>query len=181
MFSNFCKYVIIKVVQIGVIHLSKGLLRFCVLVYKGLLSIAKVLLKIVYKFLGVFRHETDLTKLANKTKNTIKIEKAKQDKIARREAARLKRETEKQEKINEKKRAIQDKKDARIAKIQERKRRKLEKKNELSRIKKSRKKINKIDDDVPKKVNKRKELKEQARLAKIETQTKARIAKEKRA
>lgn len=162
------------------IHLSKGLLRFCVLVYKGLLSIAKVLLKIVYKFLGLFRHETDLTKLANKTKNTIKIEKAKQDKIARREAARLKRETEKQEKINEKKRAIQDKKDARIAKIQERKRRKLEKKNELSRIKKSRKKINKIDGDVPKKVNKRKELKEQARLAKIETQTKARIAKEKR-
>lgn len=160
--------------------MSKGLLRFCVLVYKGLLSIAKVLLKIVYKFLGLFRHETDLTKLANKTKNTIKIEKAKQDKIARREAARLKRETEKQEKINEKKRAIQDKKDARIAKIQERKRRKLEKKNELSRIKKSRKKINKIDGDVPKKVNKRKELKEQARLAKIETQTKARIAKEKR-
>ena len=121
----------------------------------------------------------DLKQLSKKTDRIIKEEKLKQDRIAKREALRLKKNKSKLDRIAEKKRLKEEKRNARLAKIEERKNKKLKAKADSLRKKKNR---DKLGEKVkkPKKISERKRLKEQAKLAKLETQAKARIAREKR-
>ena len=160
-----------------ILDMSKKLLRFCVFIYKGLLFIANGFIKI---FKGIFKSNNDLSKLSSKTDRIIKQEKAKQARIAQREALRLKKEKAKQDKINEKKRLAQEKKEAKLAKLEEKRRAKLEKKANAKRIKESKKKRKSHEEVKPKKISKKKQLKQEAKLAKIETQAKARMAKDMR-
>ena len=165
--------------------MTKGLLRFCVYVYKGLLFIATIFKKIFKCFFRLFissNSKEDLKSLSKKTKNIIDTEKRKQKEIEKREAIRLKKETEKQDRINKRNQAIEAKKNARLAKIEEKKRKKLELKEQAAMKKSNRiqRRKNKKQEKKIKKVDERKALKEQAKLAKIETKTKAKIAKEKR-
>lgn len=167
------------------ICMTKGLLRFCVYVYKGLLFIATIFKKIFKCFFRLFissNSKEDLKSLSKKTKNIIDTEKRKQKEIEKREAIRLKKETEKQDRINKRNQAIEAKKNARLAKIEEKKRKKLELKEQAAMKKSNRiqRRKNKKQEKKIKKVDERKALKEQAKLAKIETKTKAKIAKEKR-
>ena len=153
-----------------ILDMSKKLLRFCVYVYKGLLFIANGFLKLI-------KSNNDLSKLSSKTDKIIKQEKAKQARIAQKEALRLNQEKAKQDRINEKKRLAQEKKDAKLAKLEEKRRKKLEKEANAKRIKESKKKRKSHKEVKPKKISKRKQLKQEAKLAKIETQTKLRMAK----
>ena len=153
-----------------ILDMSKKLLRFCVYVYKGLLFIANGFLKLI-------KSNNDLSKLSSKTDRIIKQEKAKQARIAQKEALRLNQEKAKQDRINEKKRLAQEKKDAKLAKLEEKRRKKLEKEANAKRIKESKKKRKSHKEVKPKKISKRKQLKQEAKLAKIETQTKLRMAK----
>ena len=155
--------------------MSKWLLRFCVYIYKGIRFFLTPLLYVMDKT----QSKRNLIKLSSKTEHIIGREKAKQDRILKKEADKLKRESLKQDKINARKKKIQDRKDARLARIEEKKRKKFEKKAARERAKLAKKnKPAKVKTEKP--VNERKKLKEQAKLAKIETQTKARLAKEKR-
>lgn len=164
--------------------MTKGLLRLCVYIYKGLILLAAMVKKGVKVLLKPFFLNTsgDLKKLSNKTNSIIKKEKAKQKEIEKREALRLRKETLKQEKINKRKKLIEDRKAARAERIEERKRKKLEKRERLAMIKanKAKRTKNIKNEKKTKKVDEKKLLKEQARLAKIETKTKAKLAKEKR-
>ena len=163
--------------------MSKKMLRFCVLVYKGIIFITSGIFKVFKKFLSLFNSKKSIDNLSNKTKNIIKREKLKQKKIEDREKKLLEKEKKREEKINARKMAIESKREKRINEINEKKRLKLEKKAEKKRLlesKKQQRKLAKQKVKPVKKVNKRKELKEQARLAKIETQTKAKLAKDKR-
>ena len=160
--------------------MSKKLLRFCVLVYKGLLFIARVFVKIFRKLFFVSKKEV-LRKLSNKTETIINREKAKQKEIAKREAEKLRKQEEKEARILKKRELLDEKRNRKLQIINEKKRQKLEKKANRLRKNQSKKKIKSIKTVKPKTVDEKKRLKEQARLAKIETQTKARLAKEKRA
>ncbi len=155
--------------------MSKKLLRFCVLIYKGIMFFVRLFLKVF-----TINGKKDLKKLSSKTSNIVKREKAKQERIAKAEALRLKKEEARQSSINERKRLIQEKKQAKLAKIEEKKRKKLEKKAKIQRIKSSKKKLASNKPTKEKKLSERQKLKQQAKLAKIETKTKARLAKEKR-
>ena len=155
--------------------MSKLLLRFCVYVYKGLLFIANIFIKLFRKVF--FTNSKDDIK---KYKNIISEEKAKQKRIEEKEALRLKRATLKKEKKEKQERLKQDRKNARIARIEERKRKALEKKANRG---KKKVKVSKVQDkkvSKPKKISERRRLKQEAKLAKMETQTKARLVKEKR-
>lgn len=155
--------------------MSKLLLRFCVYVYKGLLFIANIFIKLFRKVF--FTNSKDDIK---KYKNIIIEEKAKQKRIEEKEALRLKRATLKKEKKEKQERLKQDRKNARIARIEERKRKALEKKANRG---KKKVKVSKVQDkkvSKPKKISERRRLKQEAKLAKMETQTKARLVKEKR-
>lgn len=160
--------------------MSKKLLRFCVLVYKGLLFVTKCFITVFKKLFYVSRKDV-LRKLSSKTENIITREKAKQKLIEKREAAKMKRQLEKEERILKKKQLIEEKKAKKLQIIEEKKRKKIEAKADRLRKKKSKKKTETVKKVRPKTVDEKKRLKEQAKLAKIETQTKARLAKEKRA
>lgn len=158
------------------------MLRFCVLIYKGLLFISSIVIKgikIVFKLFGLGNSKS----LYDKTNRIIKQEKIKQDNIALREEKRLALEQSKEEKKYNKRMLLERKKEEKLRKIEEKKRLKLEKKAEKERIrlsKKQQKKSGKVVSKTEKKVSEKKLLKEKARLAKIETQAKAKYAKEKR-
>ena len=154
--------------------MSKFLLRFCVYIYKGILFIANL-------FLGIFRKIffIDNKKEIKKYKSIISSEKSKQKRIEEKEALRLKRETAKQERINKKKQKRLDKKNSRIARAEEKKRKYLEKKAKHE-AKKTKAAKAKVKVEKPKKISEKKKLREQAKLAKIETKTKAKLAREKR-
>ena len=158
--------------------MNKKLLRFCVLIYKGLMYISISLYHFVSHIFGV--KKGDLKKLYAKTNRVVKQEKIKRERIAKREAEKLKRDTLKQERINERKRLLKEKKEAKLAKIEEKRRRKLERKARRKKSSLFSKKANSKNDVKPKKISERKRLKEQAKLAKMETQLQARLAKEKR-
>ena len=159
-------------------YMSKGMLRFCVLLYKGFITVISYFLKGLSVVFGIHRH-SDLNSLKSKTNRIIKDEKIKQSKIEKREQLRLKKKRLKIEKQEKEKQRIEDIKAAKLAKIEEKKALKLKKKADKKRIKQSKAKVN-TTVKKKKKVNERKQLKEQARLAKLETQTKAKIAREKR-
>jgi len=154
--------------------MSKFLLRFCVYVYKGILFITNI-------FLGIFKKIffIDSKKEIKKYKSIISSEKSKQKRIEEREALRLKRETAKQERINKKKQRRLDRKNSRIARAEEKKRKYLEKKakNEAKKTKAAK---SKVKVEKPKKISEKKKLREQAKLAKMETKTKAKLARDKR-
>lgn len=154
------------------------MLRFCVLLYKGFITVISYFLKGLSVVFGIHRH-SDLNSLKSKTNRIIKDEKIKQSKIEKREQLRLKKKRLKIEKQEKEKQRIEDIKAAKLAKIEEKKALKLKKKADKKRIKQSKAKVN-TTVKKKKKVNERKQLKEQARLAKLETQTKAKIAREKR-
>lgn len=159
--------------------MTKGLLRFCVYVYRGILLVANACKKIFRLFTP---KKENLAELSKKTSMVIKKEKQKQKALEKREALRIKEENSKLDKVSLRKKKREERRMKRLARIEERKRRKLEKKqrrafekaNRLAKIK-ARKQQSKV-----KKVNERKLLKEKARLAKLETKAKAKIAKEKR-
>lgn len=159
--------------------MTKGLLRFCVYVYRGILLIMKAFKKIFGLFVP---KRENLNELSKKTNMVIKKEKQKQKAIEKREALRLKEQTSKQNKVSLRKKKREERRQRKLAKIEARKRRKLERKqqrefkraNRLAKIN-ARKNQRRV-----KKVNERKLLKEKARLAKLETKAKAKIAKEKR-
>ena len=154
------------------------MLRFCVLLYKGFITVISYFLKGLSVVFCINRH-SDLNSLKSKTNRIIKDEKIKQSKIEKREQLRLKKKRLKIEKQEKEKQRIEDIKAAKLAKIEEKKALKLKKKADKKRIKQSKAKVN-TTVKKKKKVNERKQLKEQARLAKLETQTKAKIAREKR-
>lgn len=158
--------------------MNKKLLRFCVLIYKGLMYISISLYHFVSYIFGV--KKGDLKKLYAKTNRVVKQEKIKRERIAKREAEKLKRDTLKQERINERKRLLKEKKEAKLAKIEEKRRLKLERKARRKKSSLFSKKVNSKSNVKPKKISERKRLKEQAKLAKMETQLQARLAKEKR-
>ena len=155
--------------------MSKFLLRFCVYIYKGLRFIGDSLLVVVKRIFFV-----DSKQEITKYKTIISQEKKKQKKIEEREALRLKKEALKSEKINKNKELKVSSKNSRAFRIEEKRRKKLEKK--ARREKKKNEKIVKSTNNTsskPKKISERKRLKQEAKLAKMETQTKARIIKEK--
>lgn len=158
--------------------MNKKLLRFCVLIYKGLMYISISLYHFVSHIFGV--KKGDLKKLYAKTNRVVKQEKIKRERISKREAEKLKRDTLKQERINERKRLLKKKKEAKLAKIEEKRRLKLERKARRKKSSLFSKKANSKNDVKPKKISEKKKLKEQARLAKMETQLQAKLAKEKR-
>ena len=146
MFYKFFIYVIIVIVYDRVngcdTYMSKALLRFCVYVYKGLLFIATIFLKL---FKAIFY--VDNKEEISKYKKKIKAEKTKQKRIEEREAAIEKKKKLKQEKIDKKRQRKLDKKNARVARIEEKKRKYLEK-----QAKKSKKKpaVTKTESKTPK-------------------------------
>lgn len=129
-----------------------------------------------------FFHSEDINTLSKKTKSIVSREKKKQLEIEQREAARLKKEELKQERINKKRQLEIDKENARLAKIEEKKRQKLEKKAQAAMKRKNRleRKKSLLAQKKPKTLDERKRLKQEARLAKLETKAKAKLAKEKR-
>ena len=178
MFYIFFFYVIIVIVYDRVngcdTYMSKALLRFCVYVYKGLLFIATIFLKL-FKSIFYIDNKEEISKYKKK----IKAEKSKQKRIEEREAAIEKKKRLKEEKLEKKRQQKLDKKNARIARVEEKKRRYLEKQARKSKKKPA---VTKTESKAPKvkKISERKKLKEQAKLAKIETQAKARLARQKR-
>jgi len=165
--------------------MSKKMLRFCVLIYKGVLFVALNFIKGFKAILGSKSNKKSNRKtLYDKTNEIIKKEKIKQEQIEKREALRLEKEKQQEEKIYMAKMSMEEKKALKLQKIEEKKRLKLEKKEERlrkKRAKKAQRKLYKSGKIKPvKKVNEKKALKEKARLAKIETQTKAKLAREKR-
>ena len=162
--------------------MAKWVIRFCVYVYRGLFLISKYVSAGIKVILKPFFRDEDIETLSRKTKGIVSKEKKKQQEIERREAAKLKRETLKQERIDRKKQLKIDKKNARAVKIDEKKRKRLEKKAraEMKRKNRLERKKSLIAQSKPKKVDERKRLRQEARLAKMETKTKAKLAKEKR-
>ena len=158
------------------------MLRFCVLIYKGLLFISSIFIKGVKTVLKLFGVGSKKS-LYDKTNRIIEHEKLKQKTILENEKKRLTLEQQKEEKKYNKRMQLENKRKEKLRKIDEKKRLKLEKKAEKERIKlskKQQKKNGKITNKPEKKISEKKLLKEKARLAKIETQTKAKYAKEKR-
>ena len=156
------------------ILMSKFLLRFCVYVYKGLLFFGRVFTKLFYKIFFI-----DTNEEIKKYKAIIKSEKDKQKKIEQKEALRLKKEMLRRERIEKRKQQKLDRKNARVARIEERKRKSLEKKSRSGKSKKQY--INsKNGAKKVKKISERRRLKQEAKLAKMETQAKAKIARENR-
>lgn len=154
--------------------MSKFLLRFCVYVYKGLLFFGRVFTKLFYKIFFI-----DTNEEIKKYKAIIKSEKDKQKKIEQKEALRLKKEMLRRERIEKRKQQKLDRKNARVARIEERKRKSLEKKSRSGKSKKQY--INsKNGAKKVKKISERRRLKQEAKLAKMETQAKAKIARENR-
>ncbi len=119
--------------------------------------------------------------LSLRVNRIVKREKNKQVQIEKMERARKRKEELRQEKIEKRRKKLEDRKNARIARYEEKKKRKLEKRANRQRKIEARKKLRENKPVKEKKISKRKQLREQARLAKIETKTKAKIAKEKRA
>ena len=154
--------------------MSKFLLRFCVYVYKGLLFFGRVFTKLFYKIFFI-----DTNEEIKKYKAIIKSEKDKQKKIEQKEALRLKKEMLRRERIEKRKQQKLDRKNARVARIEERKRKNLERKVRSGKSKKQY--INsKNGAKKVKKISERRRLKQEAKLAKMETQAKAKIARENR-
>ena len=185
MFYKNCFYVIIEIydkVDGSDTCMTKLVIRFCVYVYKGLLLISKYVNKGVRVIFKPFFHSEDINTLSKKTKSIVSKEKKKQLAIEQREAARLKKEELKQERINKKKQLEIDKENARLAKIEEKKRQKLEKKTQAAMKRKNRleRKKKLSTQKKPKTLDERKRLKQEAKLAKLETKAKAKLAKEKR-
>jgi type IV pilus assembly protein PilC len=160
--------------------MSKLLLRFCVLIYKGLRFIATFVFCIFTHVFGGSDSKKNVKRLSIKVKDFTKKQKIKQQRIQAREAKKLEIETRRQEKINKRKLALQKKKDEKLALIEEKKRRKSLRKANRLKIKREKKMNNKNHVSKPKHISERKRLKEEARRVKIETQAKARLAKEKR-
>ena len=160
--------------------MSKMILRFCVYIYKGILLISKYVKKGIKTIVKPFYKEEDIKSLKNKTNIIINREKQKQKEIEKKQALLLQKETEKQERINKKNQIKLDRKNKKLAKIEERKNKKLEKQAKKEMKRKNLEEKNKQITNKPKKISERKKLKEQARLAKLETKAKAKIAKEKR-
>ena len=163
-------------------YMAKWIIRFCVYVYRGLFLISKYVGSGIKVILKPFFRSEDINTLSKRTKNIIKEEKKKQLVIEQREKERLRKETLKQERINKKKQLKIDRKNARLAKIEEKKRKKLEKKERLAMKRKNRleRKKSLVSQNKPKKIDERKRLKEEAKLARLETKAKAKLAKEKR-
>ncbi len=152
--------------------MSKKLLRFCVLIYKGIRFIFSPFLKLF----GIKRKPKNINKLKAKTNKIIKEEKIKQERIAKKEAqqlAKIKQQKKKKELTKKEK-----KKQAKLAKIEEKKRKKQEQKALAERKKQARQ--NAQNQKKPKKISEAKQLKQQARLAKYETKVKEQQAKNKR-
>ena len=129
-------------------------------------------------FIGLFTKK-DINVLRNKTDRIISREKAKQEKIVKKETLLLNKEKSKQNRIDEKKLARQRKKELKLERANRKRQAILEKKNEKERRKANNKLKVKKSDKV-KKVSEAKQLKEQARLAKYETKAKAKSEKAKR-
>lgn len=161
--------------------MSKNLLRFCVLIYKGLIFISIILWRFFKFFIDIPKRIMNNDKLSLRVNRIVKREKNKQVQIEKRERARKRKEELRQEKIEKRRKKLEDRKNARIARYEEKKKRKLEKRANRQRKIEARKKLRENKPVKEKKISKRKQLREQARLAKIETKTKAKIAKEKRA
>ena len=152
--------------------MSKFLLRFCVYVYKGLLFFGRIFTKLFYKVFFI-----DTNEEIRKYKAIIRSEKDKQKKIEQKEALRLKKEMLRRERIEKRKQQKLDRKNSRIARIEERKRKSLERKARIGGKKKS---SLKSSSKKVKKISERKRLKQEAKLAKMETQARAKIARENR-
>lgn len=151
--------------------MSKKLLRFCVLVYKGIRFFVNF-------FISLFKPE-DINIIRSKTDRIIKQERIKQEKIAKREAYLLKKETAKQEKINRKKMLREKKKDLKLIKEEQARKKQLQKKALLERKKLARvSKKNNIK--KTRKMTEAEQLKQQAKLAKYETKLKGKREKDKR-
>lgn len=161
--------------------MSKNLLRFCVLIYKGLIFISIILWRFFKFFIDIPKRIMNNDELSLRVNRIVKREKNKQVQIEKRERARKRKEELRQEKIEKRRKKLEDRKNARIARYEEKKKRKLEKRANRQRKIEARKKLRENKPVKEKKISKRKQLREQARLAKIETKTKAKIAKEKRA
>lgn len=155
--------------------MSKKLLRFCVLVYKGLMFISGSFYRLLKRIF--YTSSDDLKKLSLKTDSIIKREKAKQAKIAQQEALRLERKRLKLEKIENKRKQNDEKQEKKLSLIEKKKIKKLEKKAK-SDIKKS-STSSSTDVKKEKKKSKRQILKEKARLAKLETKAKEKIVRQK--
>lgn len=151
--------------------MSRKLLRFCVLVYKGIRFFVNF-------FISLFKPE-DINIIRSKTDRIIKQERIKQEKIAKREAYLLKKETAKQEKINRKKMLREKKKDLKLIKEEQARKKQLQKKALLERKKLARaSKKNNIK--KTRKMTEAEQLKQQAKLAKYETKLKGKREKDKR-
>lgn len=161
--------------------MSKNLLRFCVLIYKGLIFISIILWRFFKFFIDIPKRIMNNDELSLRVNRIVKREKNKQVQIEKMERARKRKEELRQEKIEKRRKKLEDRKNARIARYEEKKKRKLEKRANRQRKIEARKKLRENKPVKEKKISKRKQLREQARLAKIETKTKAKIAKEKRA
>ncbi|MBP3919936.1 MAG: type II secretion system F family protein [Bacilli bacterium] len=159
--------------------MSKRLLRFCVLIYKGITFIMSMTLKGAETIINFFK--SFKKRSINKAKKTIEREKLKQKEINKREQAKLKKEISREEAIALKEQKAAERKQAKLYKIEQKRRKKLELKAERQR-----KKLNKIEkkkllEEQKHKIKKATEkqlLKEQAKLAKIETKIQAKHAKE---
>lgn len=164
--------------------MAKWLIRFCVYIYKGLSLISKCVISGTKVVLRPFFHSEDIDALSKRTKSIVNNEKKKQLEIEQREKNIRNKELLKQEKINAKIQRKIDKKNAKILKIEEKKRKRLEKKARLSmkRTNKLKRKESLANQNnfKPKKIDERKKLKQEAKLAKLETKAKAKLAKEKR-
>lgn len=158
--------------------MGKKTLRFCILIYKGLIFVSIIFWRTIKFIVSIPNNIRNIDKLSLKVKNIIKREKYKQSQIEKREAMRLEKERLKLEKKEKKRQMLEEKKARKLSKIEERKRKRIER-----RVKrhKARSHNSVVDNQKKvKKISKRKQLKEQARLAKIETRTKAKLAKERR-
>lgn len=152
--------------------MSKRLLRFCVLIYKGLCFLGKI-----------FVVPKNDKKYIKKAKGKIEKEKQKQKLISGREKARLDKELLREEKKALKEQKLYEKKQARLQKIEDKKNKKLQKKadrksKKLAKI--ERKKLFKVKNKKVKQKSEKQILKEQAKLAKIQTKTQSRIVKDER-
>lgn len=161
------------------------MLRFCVFIYKGLHFVFSFVIKGIKAIVKLFNFNDRKSnnKLYNKTYNIIEKEKLKQKKIIDSENARLEKDKAKEELKSRKRNLIEQKKEKKLLKIEEKKRKKLEKKANKQRkalARKEKKKLDKNKIKPEKKLSERKRLKQEAKMAKIETHTKAKLAKEKR-
>lgn len=158
--------------------MGKKTLRFCILIYKGLIFVSVIFWRIIKFIISIPKNISNIDRLSLKVKNIIKREKYKQSQIEKREAARIRKERLRLEKKEKQRQMLEEKKAAKLSKIEERKRKRIEKRAKRHKLKNHNKVVN--NNQKVKKISKRKQLREQARLAKIETKTKAKLAKERR-